>query len=179
MFEDAFGRRWGPRWWRLFFALAVLAASAFFLGEIGGFGRAIYSTVVEVLRPTKELPPPQTPHPPPTSASSERVIVDVSPQTLMNFYKGRTGLEAQRLLAPYLGKWTNLTGNIDDIQQAPSRGVQIQFKLSPYSEAILIFDSDWLDRLSVLPPHASISALCQIDTVGVSGASFVHCQLTD
>jgi hypothetical protein len=97
----------------------------------------------------------------------------------MGFYKGRTGLEAQRLIAPYIGKWTKLTGDIDDIQQVPGRGISIMFKISPYSSAFLTFDFDWLDRLSVLPPHASISALCQIDTVGGSGASFIHCKLTD
>jgi len=26
----------------------------------------------------------------------------------MDFYKGRTGLEAQKLIAPYIGKWTPL-----------------------------------------------------------------------
>jgi acetylornithine/succinyldiaminopimelate/putrescine aminotransferase len=105
--------------------------------------------------------------------------VDIGPQALIDFYQGRTGLEAQRLIASYIGKWTKLTGNIDDIQQVRGRGIHVGFQLTPHSSAVLLFDFDWLDRLSVLPPHQRISALCQIDTVGASGASFVNCKLDD
>ena len=125
--------------------------------------------------PQQQASPPSIPISP--SRENARSIIDVSPQTLMDFYKDRSGLEADRMIAPYIGKWTKVTGDIADIQQVKGSGIQVLFTVSPFSAAFLIFDSEWLDQLSILQPHQNITALCQIDSAGASGANFVHCEL--
>ena len=47
---------------------------------------------------------------------SHRVIVNIPLDTLFGFYKGRLEIEGDRLIAPYLGKWINISGPIDDIR---------------------------------------------------------------
>jgi hypothetical protein len=105
----------------------------------------------------------------------ERIIVDTTPQKLMDFYKGRTGLEAQRLIAPYIGKWIKVNDNISSTQQT-GHEILVTFQ-SPFSAVFLNFDFKWLDRLSVLPPNAKISAFCAIADVGSSGTKLTHCEL--
>jgi hypothetical protein len=128
---------------------------------------------------TPYIPPPAPQSPQTTDAppaTSERVIVDTTPLALMGLYKGRSGLEADRIIAPYIGKWIKISGQADYIQGA-GNGELVTIKPDAFTAAFLYFDAKWLDKLSVLPIHPTISALCQIRYVGASGSNFVNCEL--
>jgi hypothetical protein len=58
MFEEHLGPKWGPRLWRAFFIVGVLAITAAGLSEIGGFGKGLFSTISGLFSPSSTGPAP-------------------------------------------------------------------------------------------------------------------------
>jgi hypothetical protein len=117
-----------------------------------------------------------TPAPAPTASPPERVIVDVSLQTLVDFYRGnRSGLEGDRLAAPYIGKWKKISGEGMSVQSVGD-GVLISFFIDPMSAALLYFDPKWKERLQVMSAHPKVSALCQITLINGGAVKLEHCE---
>jgi hypothetical protein len=56
MFRETFGPKWGPRYWRAFFVIAVAALATVGLSQIGGFGKSLYSEVREWFSPASSRP---------------------------------------------------------------------------------------------------------------------------
>jgi hypothetical protein len=82
LFEETFGRRWGRRYWRVFFAVAVLAILVACLEQIGAFGEkafvrsnAWYQAAGAWLYPKKAT---LTPAAPPANAEATRPFAPVT-----------------------------------------------------------------------------------------------------
>jgi hypothetical protein len=160
-------------WWGRTISILLVVGSLFILIYAYLFNPKGIETSTATYTPSAPQSAPPTDVPPPTS---ERVIVDTTPSELMEKYKGRSGLEADRIVAPYIGKWIKISGKADYIQGA-GNGALVTIKPDAFTAAFLYFDAKWLDKLSVLPMHSAISALCQINYVGPSGSKFVNCEL--
>jgi hypothetical protein len=128
VFEENFGPKWGPRWWRMFFALSILAAATLFLEEIVGGLNEFYSHIsglwpthevkVEKL-PTSDHPPaqstPQLSPLPPAPVPVHESYTDKPVSWFVDAFKGRTELQANLLIAPEIGKWINADGALQFI----------------------------------------------------------------
>jgi hypothetical protein len=77
VFEDTLGPKWGPRWWRSVFIIAVFAIVAACLMEIGTFGKAVVVNLREWILPIQESQPAKLPssieHVPPGSPTSPAI----------------------------------------------------------------------------------------------------------
>jgi len=109
----------------------------------------------------------------------ERIISDVTPEYLVGLYKDKFAIEGDRAIAPYIGNWLLLFGQIDDVSgRTELFGTKVTFKRDLGGPFIhMYFDDLWIKRLSVLTPKQNILTLCQLNTAGSATAIFNHCEL--
>lgn len=67
MFRETFGPKWGPRWWKAFFTVVVLAVALIAAQEIGGGGSNVVSVVRGWFSPTSTVKSGQQPLQPPVN----------------------------------------------------------------------------------------------------------------
>lgn len=67
MFRETFGPKWGPRWWKLFFTVVVLAIALVAAQEIGGVGTNAVSAVRSWFSPTSTVKSGELPLQPPVN----------------------------------------------------------------------------------------------------------------
>ncbi len=172
--EQAFGKKFGRRGYRL--SIAILL-------PLVALGRRLWSTTIIAGDVDKigsvfggrRAEAPLSPIPRSTT-ENDKVIVDLTPETLMAFYKGRTGTEAARVVAPYIGKWIRISGHVDDLISQPPETLLVDM-IDQGEAAFLHFDQPWADILAILQRNQPFVALCQIASVDFSGSDFRHCEL--
>jgi hypothetical protein len=67
MFRETFGPKWGPRWWRVFFVIVVLAVASAAAEEIGGVGSRTVAAARGWFSPPSTVNPSSTPLQPPVN----------------------------------------------------------------------------------------------------------------
>lgn len=187
MFEDTFGSTWGPRWWRLFFSLAILAAAAFFLTEIGGLGKNVYSSVAELLKTTPEKQPqsqttPQvTPlvipqvapaSPPAPTQQAIRINTEKTVEDILGFCIPHTQLQCDVFLAAEKGKWITITGVVRNVY---STGQIIFFVGEQKRDVSCVFKDK--SALGAYVQNDTIRAIGRIDRVMVFALLLDDCEL--
>jgi hypothetical protein len=160
MFADAWGPKWGPRYWRVFFTIIVLALAAVALSEIGGFGKAVVVSAYGWLFPAKDpLPvkvppsavtlsvpaqPPSVPQPPP--AIPPRVY---SVSSLGKFSGSQCFPDdvcGAALIALEKGKWFTVDGKIENIY--PSGRVTL-LTAARLPRVQCFFGGKWMPKLAL------------------------------
>jgi len=148
-------------------AVAWIAVAADFTDRhwISGRGTVPLSARTEAPAAPSMPAPPLSMSPAPQAAP--RIIVDVTPEYLMDLYKDRMTVQGDALFAPYKSKWMKLSGPAGNITSGGGPwGISVFFALDPGPNSgkivELFFDDKWKDSLAVLRKGQKISALCQI-----------------
>lgn len=123
-------------------------------------------------------PPPITvaptePAEPPTS----RVFVDIDKSHIRSLYADLTVLQADKILAPYIGKWTTVAGILNDVRDIAPVGLFIMFKESDGITFVMTFDSVWRDQLSLLRRGDRLSVTGRIHKISDNAIELDHCEL--
>jgi len=136
--------------------------------------------------PARPSPPPAAPiaaaqrnHSDVGSSTTERQVVDVTPQQLARLFEGQLDVQGQRLLAPYRGRWMRVFGLLDNVK-AGSGYTMVTFATGAYEEVavVMFFDGDaWADRLSVLTPGERITVIGQIEDAARNRVRLDNCDL--
>lgn len=115
-----------------------------------------------------------------------RIIVDVTPEYLIRFFKEHTEIQASKLVAPYIGKWMKFSYTIGDITD---RTTYISVYSSVFTNdsghidvvgVTKSFNAEWCERLSVLRKGDNINVLGQIKEFNpVNIISLSNCELVD
>jgi hypothetical protein len=109
-----------------------------------------------------------------TDLTSDKPIVNVSPEDLLKFFDDHVSIQAERLMEPYLGQWMKIA-NVEIrnvIEMAGGRlGVSTQGK------AFLFFDAKWKPRLAVLKRRSIITAIGQIKEISMGDVHLENCEL--
>jgi hypothetical protein len=107
------------------------------------------------------------------------VAADVTPQVLIGLFGQHMSIEAEKLIKPYLGKWMQVSGALGDVSAPKNFGVFVHFKQSSSSVFIsMIFDKEWVDRLSILQKDSQMTVIGQISEIRSSTFELRHCELT-
>lgn len=114
-------------------------------------------------------------------ASKEDKIA-VSPEYLMELYKDRMSAEGDRLIAPYRGKWMKVTVEVNDIYGPDQVGRRviyiIGYLLSGTKSRIgLMFDEEWIDRISVIQRGQHLVISGRLSQVSSSGIELGDCEI--
>jgi hypothetical protein len=179
-----------PIWGFTPLILLTLSGAIFLVRETGLIGdRPRVPAPVATQTPSiPDAPLPKTPSAPvppkeqKNTSVESKIIVDVTYEYLMSFYKDRMSYQADALFAPYKNKWISLSGSIADIRSfelLSSREVFVVLVNPPSSRIGVYFDYIWNDRLQVLRKGHEVSTLCQIIKADVLSVRLEHCELAD
>jgi hypothetical protein len=116
---------------------------------------------------------------------THRIFVEITPKQMTEFYEGRTGIEGDRLLEPYLGKWTTVVGTIGDIYgmpAVPAVGPTIVLaeedpEKPSLDYATLNFSPSWSGRVATLHKGQKVTVVCTIAGAQRITANFNNCEL--
>lgn len=88
----------------------------------------------------------------------------------------KTTLEAQRALAPYLGKWIHTSGTVFDVQHDSFIGWNaLLWKEGESASASLYFDQSQASKVETLRRGIKISVFGQIDKIERDSVLLKHC----
>ncbi len=105
-----------------------------------------------------------------------RVFVDVTHEYLIGLFKDKLGIQANKLIAPYIGKWMSVSGKLGDV--LGDQLLQVTFASVKVNEYLyMYFDKSWRDRLAVLQPGQIIHVIGRIDTVDTVSVALRDCEL--
>jgi len=111
----------------------------------------------------------------------ERIIVNVSPEYLMNLYsEGKTSAQGDRAAAPYIGKWVKWANAINNIRVVNSNLTMVSFNFTTGTTARLVFthfDGNWTERLEVMNIGDRITVFGQIRVIDRSEVHLWSCEL--
>ena len=111
--------------------------------------------------------------------SGERVYVPLAPDELVAIGKGDTGLVADKLREPYLGKWIKVEGQVRDINRYSSGGFYVSMDIDGDSMLLLRFDERWGKYLETMGRDSYIVAHGKIDEIESYALTIEECELED
>lgn len=110
--------------------------------------------------------------------SANKIIIDTTPDFLMNLYVGKMQSEGDRLTAPFIGKWIKITETVADV----SKGSVFAFIKDPdgaFRTINMAFDPSEADNLDILSRDQKITVLCQIFDASDTHIRLNHCNFLD
>jgi hypothetical protein len=125
----------------------------------------------------------QVPSAPATSGQGRIFVGDsITPKYLIGLYKqAKMELHAQRAVEPFIGKWTTVSGPLDDVRTGLLNNVMVTIlsdsSIFPNVYLYLFFDDGWLDRLSIVKHGEKISAIGEIKKVSQHFVVLENCEL--
>lgn len=117
---------------------------------------------------------------PPKSAGQQAAFppidTTITPQYLVDLFKGRTDLQGENLVKEHLGKEMTVSGLIDRIALLGS-GPKLSVSIEHKPGILAFFEKDWKDRLIVLRKGDQICVTGKIDSVSGTIISLESCKI--
>jgi hypothetical protein len=111
-------------------------------------------------------------------ATSGRIFVNATPEYLSGLFKGQTVIQANTLLAVYIGKWMRLDGEVNDVLSRRGDRVQVMFIKAGSPITFMRFHTEaWVDRVAVLRPGDRITVIGQIEEASSTQLQLDFCEL--
>jgi hypothetical protein len=127
-------------------------------------------------RKSSASPKAQEPAPPITLPDG-RVLIRERPEHLMRMCSKLLRIEADRVTAPYKGKWIKITGDVEDILKQSST-MFLYLTLRENKWCGMTFDSAaWADHLNLLVKGSRIRVLGKIESIHPDKLYLTECEL--
>jgi hypothetical protein len=117
----------------------------------------------------------------------EPKVINVTPDELVEFFEGHTSIQAQKLVAPYIGKWIEVSGLLGDVNPLAEDAAEVTFR--PESTmagmpvgvvTVMSFRTkEWVDRLAVLKHKDPIAVQGKIREIRSLRVYLDDCELLD
>ncbi len=111
----------------------------------------------------------------PAIVKSSPVQGTITPQYLVGLFKGRTELQAQKLVKEHVGTEMTVSGKVRAVEAFIGSRARIRIESDPPISAY--FDSDWLERLSALHVGDQISVTGEVDLVSENSLALEKCKI--
>lgn len=114
-----------------------------------------------------------------------QIILDVTPDYLMDLYKDRMSIQSDKLAQIYIGKLISISGHLREVYVVGNNnGILVSLvtknrKDVPLRATSLFFKEKWKERLEVMTKNNNISAVCEIKTISFLFLSLDNCDLRD
>ena len=124
-----------------------------------------------------------------SAPQSQIAVVNTTVGRLLSFYRNHLGIEGDKQIAPYIGKWMSVSGIITEITPAPE-GAPPEFGPTVFVEthtlggvlgsvAFLDFAEDSRARIPTLQRDQTITAFCQLSAGNKVGINFKYCTFSE
>lgn len=118
---------------------------------------------------------------PPSAAQSpprqDPIIIDLTPEDLENFFKEKTEAQAQRQIAPLIGKWMKVSGPLGDYSNGCLFLSNHHYPATLFHVWTLFNGSPWTDLLSEMNIGTPITLQGQIEFVNRLGVQLIYREL--
>ena len=116
--------------------------------------------------------------------ADNRIVVNVTPKDLTDFYVDRMDFEGDAAVERYLNKWMKIDGqlkNVVDRREYSRRWLGVYLELNPQLPTVSMFfnDQKWFDRLLVLRRGDPVSVLGRIHKVQRESVVLEDCELVE
>jgi hypothetical protein len=101
---------------------------------------------------------------------------DIDPASLLGFFKQHTDMQAQQLIAPFIGQWIKVTGTISDI--APVGFGRVSVFTEWPGRAQMVFSGECTERLYLMKKGDVITATGRIHEVRIRTVVLMDCELS-
>lgn len=117
---------------------------------------------------------------PPPPVSQQRIFLRDGLSDLTAYYRHNTDAEADRLIAPKVGKWLAISGTVRNIE--PNRlfgnlAVELSTRVFTGTPVFLEFSRRWNDRIGLMKAGEAISAYCQLRAASSIEVTLTNCEL--
>lgn len=116
-----------------------------------------------------------------TKLSDGRTIVNASPEYLCGFFKNHMHIQAQKLVAPFIGEWIKITGRVENIVDHSPHFLSV--RLTEYLQlkltVFIYFESVWRHKLEQFKPGDQMTLIGRIDMVQEMSMDLKKCELLD
>ncbi|HAF12625.1 MAG TPA: hypothetical protein DCK99_02765 [Blastocatellia bacterium] len=110
-------------------------------------------------------------------ANEERVLLDVKPEYLADFFTKYNDAQAHKLVETYIGKWVKVSGEVIDVSRySGGPNATVNIRTAPRSRLGFIADFEeqrWVDRVLVLRRDEPITVFGQITKITALGPEYV------
>ncbi|SRR6266404_209730 len=162
--------------------LTWVGASFILLGLISRFWPKPTAVVPLVKQPIVAIPMPVQEPPP---IKSDRVILGphLTPKYFYELLKGKTELQANKLVELYIGKWMRISGKVTNISESLTEktliiSITLTDSILPYPMVAMAFNkAEWHDHISVISKGEQISAIGKIRSVEQNWTWLEDCEL--
>jgi hypothetical protein len=113
------------------------------------------------------------------SPKQEKVFVDLTPEQLIAFHTDNTGIQANKLVAPSIGKWMPISGRLSNVLSSYPGFAQLTFIGRGVGNQVFMYfrDQKLIDRLSMLKPGTQMTVHGQIEMVDMLAVHLGNCEL--
>ena len=113
---------------------------------------------------------------PKTEALADRIVVDVTPQYLIDFYTDRTSVQADALATMYIGKWLTVTGKVANIFKVFDESYRVALSCEPTNKLVTLnFGKN--SQVIHIPLGTTITARGKIEQIGRLGVDLTECEM--
>ncbi len=136
------------------------------------------------ITPRQNAPVRSDPRPQASNDSPPPVILDVTPDYLMELYRDHSSVQADKLAAFYIGKLIPVSGRLEDVH-GPTFGNKDKMEVSLHNnrkQIVLIslyFKIKWRERLEVMQKNQKLSAICEVLRIGSYYLDLDNCDFRD
>jgi hypothetical protein len=106
-------------------------------------------------------------------------IQNLTPEDLENFFKEKTGAQAQKQIAQFIGKWMKVSGPLADYSDGRLTLSNHQYPATLFHVWTLFNGSPWTDLLLEMNIGTPITLQGQIAFVNRLGVQLIYCELLD
>ena len=130
--------------------------------------------------PASTVPPSA---PLPATLTQGRIFVgaDITPTILCGYFKQQyTHVQAEKLIQPYKDMWMQVSGTVANVRTRISGTyamVRLETGADTNSSLLLLFDQEWLGRVSMLLKGSKVTAIGQIEEVDGLSVQLKRCEL--
>jgi hypothetical protein len=138
-----------------------------------------FSSAKQASQPALPPPPPR-----PKINLKGRTLVEATPRDLIGFYRGRTHLQGDSLLQPFIGKWILVFGPLKDVTAPETRGERTWQMIAmgmtdDRTDLIFLHFTGRHEKLATLMLGQNIWVLGRIESADNLGVHLADCELVE
>jgi len=156
--------------------LAAIALNVTVLYERYAY-RAAGQPEAQLVIPHLSTPPVAEAQPPPAISKEDRIFIGRDPKEIKAMLEGKMQSEQSRIIAPFIGKWMNLSVFVDDVAILPYSGTIYSGNFMESTKIIFRFNRSWIPRLEVLNKGQRTNVVGKITEINNLTMTLEDCEL--
>jgi hypothetical protein len=159
----------------------IIGAGIFFFSVIGILIRAeqerlTHPALMAIPRAAHSAEIAEEAAPGTLTTAGQRIVIDINPKYIFDLIGDKISTEADRLTAPYIGKWITLSGKVKNVSVGQYSGKITTEEVDDYQIGFE-FSPSWNERLNIITTGENILVRGKIYQIRRYRLELVECEL--